>query len=298
MEPTASFNLRHIAGKIQVLDLFYNQVRQNCTGLEIGYGSTTGWDLDPEAQPPFPIFQENGRVYIKYPAIQVQIPVPFERTMNVIDILLKYLSGDEFPEDELEDMLEDSYLEILGTLISDIDRFDSFIDPVIQWLSATVSQCPQIQINQNINSEAASNLLHIANRIRLLESFYEQTQDMCSGLESVFEGYKSIPYKDTITLIGISLKYLSGRKLDYGERFILSAANQYNILNLFSPDYEQGKLDLEKVESILDWLFNTLNQCRITQTGISIAQQLQLENLYSPSGQIAQQAAQRFYGRI
>lgn len=68
----------------------------------------------------------------------------------------------------------------------------------------------------------------------------------------------------------------------------------YDILFPFTIINEsQLKFD-DKIEPYITWLYETLNQCRITQAGITEMQNTILQDVYSPTGQSAQAAGQRF----
>ena len=62
-------------------------------------------------------------------------------------------------------------------------KLDQAIESFINWLSNIVNQCEMRQGNLSQPIQiypVAANLLRIAKRIRLLESFYEEALDMCS----------------------------------------------------------------------------------------------------------------------
>lgn len=237
--------------------------------------------------------------------------------MHELGMFLKFLSGEQLSQEEIEILsYSNIFLYLVDSSMPILELDNNIIEPSITWLSNVVNQCGYStpKITQG-TYPAAFNLLRIANRIKLLESFYEEARQMCAGLENTLQGYgirlagrprwiesglqlgqmeMPLTFNETMNEIGIYLRYLSGQSLTEKE-------NESPLTELrreFATDIKTtGRLDTnERIESILHWLYNHLNKCRQVQSGIVTAQQLQLENLYSPTGQIAQQAGQRFYG--
>lgn len=324
---SASANLARIAERFQVLESLYNQARQICTGLEDrieGYGIKRRWAPDPQFRDRL---EEIYRIYgnIGIPTVPVEEPNTFREIMHEIGIFLKYLSGLQLTEEEML-LLESSqglYDLQLALVPSSGPTLDNAIEPVINWLTNTVEQCRNLQgysTTSRFTQElypAAANLLRIVNRIRLLESFYEQAREMCSGLEDKLKGYgtrwqyptplplEGLPgvggpptkvpmtFREIMNEIGIYLRFLSGQQLAQEEYQGPLDSLRYAL----GTNITTGRLNFdESLEPILLWLYNSLNRCRQVQSGISTAQQLQLERLYSPTGQLAEQAAQRYYG--
>lgn len=327
---SAADNLIYIAERFQVLETLYHQAKHTCLGLDglEGLGTRGEWIRQPVAGP-LEYNYETGRYEQPTREVVIQIPVSFEETMTELGVSLKFLAGGQLTDDEI-DISESSsnsiyYLEfalVPGT--EPETKLDQVIEPFIEWLSNIVNQCEGMRGNLSQSIQiypVAANLLRIAKRIRLLESFYEEALDMCSGIADSFEGYGSktvfpdlfpginpggmlptpkgapitspLTFKETMNEIGIYLKFLSGQSVTNEEAFQGALRGLFFSLGA-NIDTGRSTFD-DEVEPIIMWLYTSLNKCRRVQQGVAIVQQVHLENLYSPGGQIAQQASQRFY---
>lgn len=130
--PTASANLLRIAGRIQLLEQFYEQVKQTCVGLEDkvqGYNS-----MMP--------FYQYGNVDVS----KIYLPRNFQETMNEIGIFLKMLRGETLTEIEVRILEFGS--GIYQSLTLGYNRrleFDTLVESIIHWLYNVLNQCRSIK---------------------------------------------------------------------------------------------------------------------------------------------------------
>lgn len=304
--PTASANLAQFAGRIRILESLYIQASQTCRGLE-----------DRIEEHDF-----RSLYKVRDPLYPVESPLYFRVTMKEIAAFLNFLAGQQLTWDEVSTINTSriDFLYSLAPYFVNSPRLFNAIEPIINWLSNVVNQCQNLggsyqQLTQQ-SYPAADNLLRIANRIKLLENFYEEALYICEGLENNLEGYgtkfvefvpsetkgsylminKHVPltFKETLDRIQILLKTLNGQPLSNEENKEENKLTNFTLV--LTPSTENTKLDFDnRVEPVILWLYNTLNKCRQVQSGLPIIQQQHLANLYSPTSQFAQQAAQRFY---
>lgn len=332
-------NFLYIAEKVGVLESLYQQAVSVCVGLNNK-------------------LQGYGRLHMDN-IISDTVPATYLETMNIIGTFLKLLSGETISAEESRLFNRQHYTGSNLNLFfnSYIGRkkgnFEAMLDTYINWLNETINKCNPINKEYKpITSNAYNNLIRIAKRIQLMETFYYQVLETCRGLENyimgygtitranpeydraieqyksqyreetrytghlpVFYDYRSSPVPDhprpetlppkqiTVPItfynvmndIYIALKFLSGQELTSEDESL----QEHNIFADISSGlnlYDTLTLPFDsKVEPYILWLFEVLNQCRATKSGINTAQQIQVQNLYSPSGQIAQAASQRFY---
>ena len=321
---SAADNLIYIAERFQFLETLYHQAKQICLGLEglEGLGTRGEWIREP-INGIVEYNYTNGQYEQAYREVVIQVPVSFEETMTELGITLKFLAGEQLTEDEMEisESSSDTIYNLDFALVPGAEpKLDDAIEPLIDWLSNTINQCQVRQVNLSQYNQrtypVAANLLRIAKRIRLLESFYEEALDMCSGIADNFEGYGTktiysmipalgesivqgpppgtypLTFKETMNEIRIYLKFLSGQPLTVEEKEGPLLKLRFSLGTNITSGHSEFD---EEVEPILLWLYSSLNKCRRVQQGVAIAQQVHLENLYSPSAQLAQQASQRYY---
>lgn len=246
MNISAVDNLIRIAIKVNTLESLYNQVRQNCKKLPIriplppkGYSSTTA-----------------------------------EGMLNSVGAFLKYLSGQYVTTTEKIGMHVS--LEMNKVLASnDEGNFDP--DPIInyitEWLIYILNNCGQEPfIDQNQIYPAAANLLRIVNRIRFLESLYQQAIERCSGLENDLEGYGQkyshwgdipLTFKETIENIGNYLRFLSGQEMPAFDPFNYQNYDNLHLFDALALHWDKQILAFDEVvEPVISWLNDSLYKCQ------------------------------------
>lgn len=131
----ASTNLFHIGNRIEAIEMFYNQARKSCTGLE-------------------DYLQGFGTIYTKKTFINNKLiysnqrELSFHETMTIIGTYLKFMKGQRLTDIEyflMEDFAAagDNFLFGLSPLFKigiNILPFDNFVEPYITWLSAISNQ--------------------------------------------------------------------------------------------------------------------------------------------------------------
>lgn len=327
VQPSAYSTLIEVAQQIQLLNDLYLLASQSCIGKES-------------------MLQGHGNIseFVNHPGQTAQRAVrqlSYLETMNHIRSFLKFLAGEQLTKTEQEQLNSYSYTEsALGDLFDPLfhsrtrGNFIAIIDGYINWLNAVITRCGgQYTYQQNNFSAAAANLVRIAKRFKLMETFYEQVTETCAGLENYVLGTGTIervnpeyeqwetqvrayqrdpfnvlvpsrtppPYQITVQItfgdimqaIDLSLKFFSDQQLTDAE---LNSFEGIPVPNLLFPfGMSNGQLQFDaRFEPYLTWLYETLNQCRLTQVGILETQTIALERLYSPTSQYAQNAQQRF----
>ncbi len=92
-------------------------------------------------------------------------------------------------------------------------------------------------------------------------------------------------FNETIQEIRVFLKVLSGERRTNEENDIMESVTMQDYFHFF---------ELEAyINRYIEWLTNILPQCRRTQTGIQISQDLILQNRYEPGGTLFQEAQRR-----
>lgn len=211
--------LMEVAQQIQLLNSLYLQTLQSCVDNRStlpGYPGATMYYLHRTT---FATRNNREATYLD--------------TMNYIGLYLKFLSGERLDDTELE-TLRDFCLVYTSGLVNLFDpnasrsrgNFITIVDTYINWLNNIITMCGGTYVyQQDTFSAAATNLVRIAKRYKLMETFYEQVSETCTGLENHIVGVGN--------LVRLNPEYskliegLPGYQLDNPQYWNLNLPEQY-----------------------------------------------------------------------
>lgn len=235
----------------------------------------------------------------------------FYNTLNHIDGFIKIITGDR------SEKLNYGRFEL--DPIYDRYQFEKALDLYLNWLKLIVEKS-NIRYIPLKYSPISLYWTKIGTKLKELELIYNNTLNICKRLEEyklnpliIPRRYGLLDYSllETLIHVGYFLREINGEVFDEDDRELYIGNGI--LMTIYDPEYinenieDLNGLNDEEIENkvkheagdyldlYINYLLNVSRQCQKTTQIITNAQEKFLERRYHPSGQLAKQAANRFY---
>jgi len=235
----------------------------------------------------------------------------FFETLNHINGFIKIIMGDR------SENLDYGRFEL--DPIYDRYQFEKALDLYLNWLKLILEKY-NVKYIPLEHSPISSYWVKIGTKLKQLKLIYNNTLNTCKGLEKYNlnpliitrrYGLSDYSLEETLINVGYFLREINGEVFDGDDRELYVDSGM--LMTIYDPEYINENIDDlnglndeeiknkvkheagDYLDLYINYLLNVSRQCQKTTQIITNAQEKFLERRYHPSGELAKQAANRFY---